>query len=59
MVPVVAVLRVAGFHVPVIPLLEVPGKAGAVAPTQSAPIGLKVGVTLALTVIVNALVVAH
>jgi hypothetical protein len=51
---------VAGFHVPVILLLEVVGKAGAVAPTQRAPIGSKVGATGSVTVTSSVVVaVAH
>jgi hypothetical protein len=43
---------VAGLHVPVTPLVEVPGKAGAVAPAQIAndPPKLNVGVRIGLTV---------
>ena len=52
-------LTVAGDHVPVIPLVEVPGNTGAVAPEHIAATGLKVGTTLGLTVIVKVVVVAH
>jgi len=56
---VVAVLFSAGAHVPVIPLLEVVGRAESVAPEQMAATGVKVGVTFGLTVMVNVAVVAH
>ena len=45
MVPSVEVLIVAGNQVPVIPLLEVAGNAGAVLLRQSGPIASKTGVT--------------
>jgi hypothetical protein len=50
---------VAGLHVPVIPLLEVPGKTGAVEPVHIAPMGLKTGVILAVTVIEMVTGTAH
>jgi hypothetical protein len=56
---VVAVLFSAGAQVPVIPLLEVVGRAESVAPEQMAATGVKVGVTFGLTVMVNVVVVAH
>ena len=43
-VPITDVFITAGFHVPVMPLLEVVGNAGAVAFWQSVPIALNVGV---------------
>ena len=49
----------AGAHVPVIPLFEVVGRAESVAPEQMAATGVKVGVTIGLTVMVNVVVVAH
>jgi len=49
----------AGDHVPVIPLLDVVGSAVSVAPEHIGATGLKVGVTLGLTTIVNVVVVAH
>ncbi len=50
----------AGAHVPVIPLVEVIGKADKVAPEQIAVTCVNVGVTLGLTVIVPvALTVPH
>ena len=55
----VAVLFNAGAHVPVIPLLEVVGRADNVAPEQIGATAVKVGVTFGLTVIVNVVVVAH
>ena len=41
------------------PLLEVVGSAASAAPEQIGVTGVKVGVTFALTVIVNVVVVAH
>ena len=55
----VAVLFSAGDHVPVIPLVDVVGKADSVAPEQIAGTAAKVGVMFGLTVIVNVVVVAH
>ncbi len=49
----------AGAQVPVIPLVEVVGKAAKVSPEQIAATGVKVGVTFGLTVIVKVVVVAH
>jgi hypothetical protein len=49
----------AGLQVPVMPLFDVAGKAGAVAFKQSDPIGLKVGVTFGFTVTVKVVLVAH
>ena len=42
-----------------IPLFDVVGKAASTVPEQIAATGVKVGVTFALTVIVNVVVVAH
>jgi hypothetical protein len=56
---VVAVLFNAGAHVPVIPFKEVVGNAVNVAPEHIAATGVNVGVTFALTVIINVVVVAH
>ena len=56
---VVAVLFSAGVHVPVIPLVDVVGKAVNTPPEQIAATGLNVGVTFGLTVIVNVADVAH
>ncbi len=50
---------VAGLHVPLIPLVEVPGKAAGAAPTQYGPRAVNVGVTLAFTVTFMVAVVAH
>ena len=52
-------LTVAGLHVPLIPLLEVVGKTGAVLPEQIAAIASNVGVMIGLTVIVIVVVEAH
>jgi hypothetical protein len=49
-VPLAVLLTAAGLHVPVIPLLEVVGKTGAVAPLQIAGIAVNVGVTIGFTV---------
>jgi hypothetical protein len=53
------VLSRAGAHVPVIPLFEVVGRAVNVAPEQIGPRDVNVGVMLALTTIVNVVVIAH
>ena len=55
----VVVLSKAGDQVPVIPLVEVVGKADKVAPEQIGATALNVGVIFGLTVIVNVVVVAH
>ena len=52
-VAVAVLLTVAGFHVPVIPLLEIVGNIGAVAPSQMAATAVNVGVTFGLTVTVT------
>ena len=54
-----AVLFNAGAQVPVIPLLEVVGRAVKVAPEQMGATAVKVGVMFGLTVIVKVVVVAH
>lgn len=56
---VVAVLFNAGDQVPVIPLLEMVGKAAKVAPEQIGFTCVKVGVTIEFTVIVIVTTVAH
>jgi hypothetical protein len=56
---VVAVLSKAGDHEPVLPLFDVVGSAGKVAPEQIGATALKVGTIFGLTVIVNVAVVAH
>jgi hypothetical protein len=50
-----------GLHVPVIPFVEVVGKAGTLAPAQAISVvpKLKLGVIFGLTVTVNVPVVAH
>ena len=50
---VVAKLFKAGDQVPAIPLVDIVGKAGKVAPEQIAATWVKVGVALGFTVIVN------
>jgi hypothetical protein len=52
-------LTVAGLQVPVIPLVEVVGKIGEVAPLHIAGIAAKVGVTIGLTVTVKVVVATH
>ncbi len=49
----------AGLHVPVMPFVEVSGRAAKLAPEQMAATGVNVGVTGALTVMVRLAVVAH
>ena len=49
----------AGDHEPVMPLIDVVGNGASAAPEQIAAIGLNVGVTLGLTVMVNIAVVVH
>jgi len=56
---VVAVLLSAGAHAPVMPLLDVVGKAPSGSPEQIGVTAVNVGVTLGLTVIVKVVVVAH
>ncbi len=58
-VPATLVLITAGDQVPVIPLLEVRGSAGAVVFRQIAPIASKIGVTVGVTVTLSVCVVAH
>ena len=52
-------LSKAGAHVPVIPLVEVVGKAVNVAPEQIGATALKVGVMFGFTTIVKVVVVAQ
>jgi len=52
-------LLIAGDQVPVIPLLDVVGRADNAAPSQIAATGVKVGVTFGLTVMVIVAVVAQ
>ena len=58
-VPTAVVLIVAGDHVPVIPLADVKGKAGAALFWHSGPIGAKVGVMLLVIVISSVTTLAH
>ena len=50
---------VAGLHVPVIPLVEVVGNAGATLFWHNGPIGVKAGVICGSTVIINDPLIAH
>ena len=50
---------IAGLHTPLIPLVEVVGKTGAVAPLHIDAIGLNVGVINGLTVMVSVVGIAH
>ena len=59
MYEVVAVLFTAGDQVPVIPFVEVVGRAGIAAPTQNGPTGVNVGVIFGFTVTVMVVGVAH
>ena len=52
-------LIVAGFQVPVMPLVEVPGNPGGIVPLQKGAIALNKGVTVAVTVTGSVVVVAH
>ena len=58
-VPTVAVLIVAGLHVPVIPFVEVVGNEGGVLFWQSEPTGLNAGVTCEVTTIFIVVGVPH
>jgi hypothetical protein len=58
-VPLVVLLTVAGLQVPVIPLVDVVGKTGAVAPLQIAGMAANVGVTIGFTVTVKLAVLIH
>ena len=55
----VAALFKTGAHVPVMPLVDVFGKGANEAPEHIVATGLKVGVTIGVTEIVNVVVVAH
>jgi len=55
----VAVLIVAGAHVPVIPFVEVAGKTGGVLFWQRGPTAAKTGVTAAFVVIDKVVKAAH
>ena len=56
---VVVVLFSAGDQEPVIPLVDVVGKAAKAVPEQIGATAVKVGVTFGVTVIDNVVVVAH
>ena len=56
---VVAVLLIAGDQVPVMPFVDVVGKAEIVAPLQYGPTAANVGVTFGVMVMVSVVVVAH
>lgn len=58
-VPEAVLLTVAGDHVPVNPLLEVPGKLGAAVPEQNAAMAVNVGVAGGPTTTVIVTGVAH
>ena len=58
-VPMVAVLMTAGFHVPVMPLVDVAGNAGAVAFWHSGPICVNVGVICVAITMSMVMIVAH
>ena len=48
-----------GAHVPVIPFVDVVGRAESIVPEQTGQTAAKVGVAIGLTVIVNVAVLAH
>ena len=50
---------IAGLQLPVMPLLDVVGNAGSVAPEQIGETGLNVGVIFGFTTIVNVVGMAH
>jgi hypothetical protein len=58
-VPLTVLLTTAGLQVPVMPLVDVVGKTGAVAPLHIACTALNVGVVFASTVMVNGTVAKH
>jgi hypothetical protein len=58
-VPLAVLLTVAGLQVPVIPLVDVVGKTGAVAPLQNAGTAAKVGTVFVFTVTFKVVVVAQ
>ena len=55
----IAVLIIAGLHVPVMPLVEVVGNAGATLFWHNGPIGVNAGVICGSTVIINVPLIAH
>jgi hypothetical protein len=56
---VVAVLFIAGVHIPVIPFVELTGRAGMLAPRQYGPAWVKVGVIEFVISMVIVVVEAH
>ena len=58
-VPVLLVLMVDGFHVPVMPLLDVVGNTGAVAFWHSGPMAVNAGVSRVVMVISIVVVLPH
>jgi hypothetical protein len=58
-IPEVVLLTIAGFQVPVIPLFDVGSKTGLIEPKHIGAIGVKLGVSIGLTVTFNIVVVAH
>jgi len=56
---VVVVLLIEGDQLPVMPLVEVVGNSGTLAPLQYGPTDANVGVTFGVIVIVSVVVVAH
>jgi hypothetical protein len=56
---VVVLLMIAGFQVPVIPLVDVNGKTGGVLPLQIGPMAVKTGVAFGVTVMVMVSFFAH
>ncbi|MNS50250.1 hypothetical protein D3C72_828920 [compost metagenome] len=56
---VVAVLFMAGVHVPLIPLLEIVGNAFSAAPVQIGATCVNAGITLGFTIIVMVVLLAH
>lgn len=59
MVPIVEVLIVAGFHVPLIPLFDVDGNAGGVVLLHNGGIWVKVGITCDVIATSSVAVAAH
>ena len=57
--PVVVLLTVAGFHVPVMPLVDVVGSVGGTEPVQTGFTAAKVGMMLELTMMSNVVAGAH
>ena len=57
--PDVVLLTTEGFHVPVIPFIDIVGRTGAVLPEQIGAILLNVGVMLEVILTVNVAVVPH